>query len=69
MPIVNVKFSSPIPSEELCNEVAKEFTEILVKKLGKKPERTIVYFEEVDAKKFYFGGENLIQIREKETKK
>lgn len=65
MPIVSVKFSSPMPSKEEQDKVAKEFTDILVKNLGKNPQRTIVIFEEVKDESFYFGGESTADTRKR----
>lgn len=56
MPIVNVKFSSPMPTKDEQDKIAKEFTKILVKNLGKNPDRTLVVFEEIPAESFYFAG-------------
>lgn len=65
MPYVSVKFSSPMPSKEEQDKVAKEITEVLIRNLGKNPDRTVITFEEVKAENFYFGGESTADMRKK----
>lgn len=65
MPFINVKLTTPAPEKEVQDKIAKEITEIFVKNLNKVPERTIVVFEEIPAKDFYFGGQSIEDIRKK----
>lgn len=65
MPYVSVKFSSPMPTKEEQDKVAKEITEVLVRNLGKNPQRTVITFEEIKAESFYFGGESVASKRGK----
>ncbi|NLY03644.1 MAG: 4-oxalocrotonate tautomerase family protein [Campylobacter sp.] len=65
MPLINVKLTSPMPSKEDQDKVAKEITEIFVRNLGKTKQRTIITFEEVGASDFYFGGQSVESMRSK----
>lgn len=65
MPYVSIKFSSPMPTKDEQDQVAKEITEILVKNLGKNPDRTVITFEEIKAESFYFAGESVANKRSK----
>ncbi|CZE45989.1 tautomerase family protein [Campylobacter geochelonis] len=65
MPFINIKLTSPMPDTKLQDKIAKEITDIMVKNLGKVPQRTVVCFEEVPAEGFYFGGESVAEIRKK----
>lgn len=55
MPIINVKLASPLPSKELKDKVAKEIVDVMVRNLGKNPQRVVVLFEDFPKDNFYFG--------------
>lgn len=55
MPIINVKLASPLPNKELKDKVAKEIVDVMVRNLGKNPQRVVVLFEDFPKDNFYFG--------------
>lgn len=63
MPYINIKLTSPMPSNEKLDLVAEKITNLMVSELGKNPERVIINFEEADPDKFYFGAKSVTQIK------
>jgi len=56
MPYINVKLIPEGLTEEIKKELIEELTDILVKKLNKNPETTIVIIEEVETENWGVGG-------------
>lgn len=63
MPIINIKLASPLPNKETKDKVAKEIVDVMVRNLGKNPERIVVLFEDYPKDSFYFGAKD-VQIKE-----
>ncbi len=63
MPYIDVKLTTPMPSQEQLDRVAKRITEVMVEELGKAPERVVINFEPVDSAAFYFGGKSVRDIK------
>ncbi|PSM52202.1 4-oxalocrotonate tautomerase family enzyme [Campylobacter blaseri] len=63
MPFINVKLTTPAPSKEIQNKIAKEITDVIVNNLKKLPERTVICFEEIEPSHFYFGGKSIEELR------
>jgi 4-oxalocrotonate tautomerase len=65
MPYINLKLTPDGLTEEIKAELIKEFTDILVKKLGKNPATTIMTIEEVETENWGIGGQTVKSIRAK----
>lgn len=63
MPYINVKLTPDGLTPEVKEELIKEFTEVLVKKLNKNPQTTIVIIDEVETDNWGIGGQSVTQIR------
>ncbi len=63
MPLINIKLASPAPSKELQNEIAKDITEIFVKKMGKNRDRIVISFQNISDEDIYFGGKSVFDIK------
>lgn len=59
MPIINVKLASPLPDKDMKDKIAKEIIDVMVRNLGKNPERTVVLFEDFPKDSFYFGTKSI----------
>ncbi|WP_033917019.1 tautomerase family protein [Campylobacter sputorum] len=59
MPIINVKLASSLPDKKTKDKVAKEIMDVMVRNLGKNPERIVVLFEDLPKDSFYFGAKDL----------
>ena len=65
MPYINVKLTPEGLTPQIKEELIKEFTEVLVKKLDKNPQTTIVIIDEVETDNWGIGGQSVTQIRSK----
>lgn len=63
MPLINIKLAAPAPSKEIQDEIARDITEIFVKKLGKKSDRIVINFENFPDTDIYFGGKSVCDIK------
>lgn len=68
MPIINIKFSTPMPDEATRAKVAQKITDIMVNDLGKNASRVVISMEELPNENIYFGGESITMIKEKAKK-
>jgi len=59
MPFINVKLTPDGLTEDIKKEIIEEFTDILVKKLNKNPETTIVIIDEVETENWGIGGKSV----------
>lgn len=59
MPYVSVRITKTGVSREQKSAIIKGVTDVLVKTLGKDPERTIVVIDEVDTDSWGIGGESI----------
>ena len=66
MPFVNVKLTPEGLTPKLKEELVKEFTQILVDKLGKNPASTFVIIEEVQAENWGVGGQTVANLRKQQ---
>ena len=69
MPYINIKLTSPMPSQKKLDLVAQQITQIMVNELGKTAQRVIINYEAADPDAFYFGGESVTQIKAKKSPK
>lgn len=65
MPYINVKLTPEGLSPQVKEELIREFTDILVKKLGKNPETTFVIIDEVSTDNWGIAGKTVTTRREK----
>jgi 4-oxalocrotonate tautomerase len=56
MPYVNLRVTPKITAEQKA-QLVKEFTDTLVRVLGKKPEHTHIVIDEIDPDNWGFAGE------------
>ncbi|QQF52833.1 4-oxalocrotonate tautomerase family protein [Campylobacter fetus subsp. venerealis] len=64
MPIINIKLTAPMPSREKLDEIAVKITDIMVKDLGKNPDRVVINFDEIRPEATYFGAKSVQTIKE-----
>ncbi|RUT49894.1 tautomerase family protein [Campylobacter fetus] len=64
MPIINIKLTAPMPSREKLDEIAVKITDIMVKDLGKNPDRVVINFDEIRPEATYFGAKSVQAIKE-----
>ena len=65
MPFVNVRITRTGATAAQKAEIIKGITDVLVKTLGKDPERTFVVIDEVDTENWGIGGESIADRRAK----
>ena len=65
MPYVNIRVTRTGVSAAQKSEIIKGVTDVLVKVLGKNPERTFVVIDEVDLDNWGIGGESISARRAK----
>ena len=65
MPYVNIRVTRTGVSAAQKSEIIKGVTDVLVKVLGKDPERTFVVIDEVDLDNWGIGGESISARRAK----
>jgi 4-oxalocrotonate tautomerase len=65
MPYVNVRVTNTGVTAAQKAEIIKGITDVLVKTLGKDPERTFVVIAEVDLENWGIGGESIAARRAK----
>ena len=65
MPYVNIRVTRTGVSAAQKSEIIRGVTEVLVKVLGKDPERTFVVIDEVDLDNWGIGGESISARRAK----
>jgi 4-oxalocrotonate tautomerase len=63
MPYINLKLTPDGLTEEIKAELIEEFTDILVKKLGKNPATTVMVIDEVETENWGIGGKTVKDIR------
>ena len=63
MPYINVKLTKEGLTPKVKEELIEEFTDVLVKKLNKNPETTIVIIEEVETDNWGIGGKTVTERR------
>jgi 4-oxalocrotonate tautomerase len=63
MPYVNIRVTKTGVTREQKTAIIKGVTDVLVKALGKDPERTFVVIDEVDTENWGIGGESLADRR------
>lgn len=68
MPFINVKIAAPEPSEQQKEQIIAEITDVMVRVLGKKPERVMVMLETLPATDIGVGGESVANIAKKAAK-
>lgn len=67
MPYINLKITGkPTPAQKA--EIVREFTDTLVRVLGKNPEHTHIVIDEVADENWGFGGELTTEIRKRRDK-
>ncbi|AKG07715.1 hypothetical protein AAX05_05355 [Moraxella bovoculi] len=64
MPYVNLKISTPEPSEEQLRQVVEEFTDTIARVLDKNPADVMVYIDITPPTALGFGGKTLQDIRD-----
>jgi len=65
MPYVNIRVTKTGVTASQKAEIIKGVTDVLVKALGKDPERTFVVIDEVDLENWGIGGESIAARRAK----
>ena len=65
MPYVNIRVTKTGVTREQKAAIIKGVTDVLVKTLGKDPERTFVVIDEVDTENWGIGGESIADRRAK----
>jgi 4-oxalocrotonate tautomerase len=65
MPYVNIRVTKTGVTAAQKAEIIRGVTDILVKTLGKDPERTFVVIDEVDFENWGIGGESIAARRAK----
>jgi len=65
MPYVNIRVTRTGVSAAQKSEIIRGVTDVLVKVLGKDPERTFVVIDEVDLDNWGIGGESISARRAK----
>jgi 4-oxalocrotonate tautomerase len=65
MPYVNVRVTKTGVTAAQKAEIIKGITDVLVKTLGKDPERTFVVIDEVELENWGIGGESIAARRAK----
>jgi 4-oxalocrotonate tautomerase len=65
MPYVNVRITKTGVTAAQKAEIIKGVTDVLVRTLGKNPERTFVVIDEVDFENWGIGGESIAARRTK----
>lgn len=69
MPYINIKLTSPMPSQKKLDLVAQQITQIMVNELGKTAQRVIINYEAANPDTFYFGAQSVTQIKAKKAPK
>lgn len=64
MPYVNLKISTPEPSEAQLRQVVEEFTDTVARVLDKNPADVMVYIDITPPTALGFGGKTLQDIRD-----
>ncbi|AGH37415.1 Tautomerase enzyme [Bibersteinia trehalosi USDA-ARS-USMARC-188] len=64
MPYVNLKISTPEPSEAQLRQVVEEFTDTVARVLNKNPADVMVYIDITPPTALGFGGKTLQDIRD-----
>jgi 4-oxalocrotonate tautomerase len=64
MPYVNLKISTPEPSEAQLRQVVEEFTDTIARVLNKNPADVMVYIDITPPTALGFGGKTLQDIRD-----
>jgi 4-oxalocrotonate tautomerase len=63
MPFVNIRLTKTGVTREQKAAIIKGVTDVLVKTLGKDPERTFVVIDEVDTENWGIGGQSIADRR------
>lgn len=66
MPYVNIRFARGKATTEQKEELAREITELLARKINAKPHTTFIIFDEVEKENWAIGGETVAQIHRRE---
>jgi 4-oxalocrotonate tautomerase len=61
MPFINLKLTGIPPTPQQKAEIIAEFTETLVRVLGKNPATTVVIIEEVSTENWGIGGQTVAE--------
>ncbi len=64
MPYINLKITGK-PTSAQKAEIVREFTDTLVRVLGKNPEHTHIVIDEVEDENWGFGGELTTEYRKR----
>ncbi|WP_429946199.1 4-oxalocrotonate tautomerase family protein [Bibersteinia trehalosi] len=64
MPYINLKISTPEPSEAQLRQVVEEFTDTVARVLNKNPDDVMVYIDITPPTALGFGGKTLQDIRD-----
>lgn len=64
MPFINLKISTPQPSEDQLRQVVEEFTDTVARVLDKNPEDVMVYIDVTPPTALGFGGKTLQDLRD-----
>lgn len=64
MPYINLKISTPEPSEAQLRQVVAEFTDTVARVLDKNPADVMVYIDITPPSALGFGGKTLQDIRD-----
>jgi 4-oxalocrotonate tautomerase len=67
MPFINVKLAGIPPTAVQKAEIIAEFTDTLVRVLGKNPATTVVIIEEVPSENWGIGGETVAERNKKKN--
>lgn len=64
MPFINLKISTPQPSEDQLRQVVEEFTDTVARVLDKNPADVMVYIDVTPPTALGFGGKTLQDLRD-----
>lgn len=64
MPYVNLKISTPEPTEAQLRQVVEEFTDTVARVLNKNPADVMVYIDITPPTALGFGGKTLQDLRD-----
>ena len=68
MPYINLKITGkPTPTQKA--EIVREFTDTLVRVLGKNPQTTHIVIDEIADENWGFGGELTTEIRKRKDER
>lgn len=64
MPFIDLKISTPQPSEDQLRQVVEEFTDTVARVLDKNPADVMVYIDVTPPTALGFGGKTLQDLRD-----